>query len=880
MAQASELIILFLVIVCLVALAAWLFVKNRKQNILLENEKKVLTLVAQDTELQTKLDNVCKLIEQQIPHAHCTVMIRDFKARTLNVVSSNSFPAEFSEQLRNIPIGDEGGACGLAVASGEAVIVADMLADSRFESFIPLINEYKLRACWSFPFSSSKSEIAGTFALYFPSKRKPCARELRLIQQTRELVGLVYTQHLERLRREESEEHYRSLHTYNPEAVFTLDTNGCFAQMNASGLRMLELPEETVLGQHYSAVVKEEDKERTDSHFRAALRGEAQRYEIQITSHSGAVMDLDITNMPIVVNGDITGVHGVATDITQHRRDQEQLKILERSVEASVNGIVIADARKPGYPLVYINPAFERITGYSQEEMLGRNCKVLQGDGTDSRAIEQIRSCLRKERDVQTTIRNYRKDGSPFWNDLYIAPVRDNNGVLTHYIGIQNDVTARKEQEEKVAWHATHDPLTSLPNRSLLEDRLEQAFLFSRRYKKNLAIMFIDLDGFKPVNDSMGHSVGDALLKAVAERLRAAIRDGDTLSRFGGDEFVVVLPNAGTVEDINEIAERFLFTVAEPYKVGTKELTLTASIGVAVGDEALTEPRLLIQQADMAMYKAKRRGNDNFEWFTSDINEKVERHVLMRHEIQEALKNEQFSLVYQPIFDSNKQITSVEALLRWHHPEQGVISPIEFISLAEHTGQIIPLGRWVFEQVCRDMPELQALGIPTIAVNLSPLQLSRSRFCSDLEVILDTYGVSPEQLVLEITENVLVSELTNASSMLNELHRIGFKIAIDDFGTGYSSLRYLQELPIDILKIDKSFVNDVGEGKKYEGITRAMLAIAQELQLRVVAEGVETEDQLTFLKNHHCLYFQGYLLAKPMPLTNLQSFLQNQSVNA
>lgn len=880
MEEAVQLVTLFMAVVGLIIVTAWLFVKNRKQNMLLENEQKVLTLVAQDTELQTKLDNVCNLIEQQIPGAHCTVMIRDFKANALNVISSSSFPPSFSEQLQTIPIGDQGGACGAAVASGEAVIVADMLTDPRFQHFLPIINEHKLRACWSFPFTASNGDVAGTFALYFHTKRKTNPKELRLIQQTRELVGLVYAQHMERLRREESEEHYRSLHTYNPEAVFTLDTEGFFVHMNAAGLNMLELAEETVLGQHYSAVVKEEDRERTDSHFYTALSGQAQRYEIQICSQSGAVIDLDITNMPIVVNGKITGVHGIATNITQRRRDQEQLQILERSVEASVNGIVIADARQQGYPLVYVNPAFQRITGYSAAEMLGNNCKVLQGEGTDSRAIEQIRNCLKKERDVQTIIRNYRKDGTPFWNDLYIAPVRDKNGVLTHYIGIQNDVTARKEQEEQVAWHATHDPLTSLPNRSLLEDRLEQAFLFSRRYKRSLAIMFIDLDGFKPVNDSMGHSVGDALLKAVAERLQTAIRDGDTLSRFGGDEFVIVLPNAGSEADINEIAERFLFTIAEPYKVVGKELTLTASIGIAIGNDDLTDPRVLIQQADMAMYKAKRRGNNNFEWFTSDINEKVERHVLIRHEIQEALKHEQFSLVYQPIFDGNRKLASAEALLRWHHPEQGIISPAEFISLAEHTGQIIPLGRWVIEQVCRDMPQLKALGIPTISVNLSPLQLSRSRFSSDLEAILEAYSVSPSQIVLEITENVLVSELTNASNTLNELHRMGFKIAIDDFGTGYSSLRYLQELPIDILKIDRSFVNDVGEGKKYEGITRAMLAIAQELQLLVVAEGVETEDQLLFLKEHQCLYFQGYLLAKPMPLIDLEAFLHNQSVNA
>ncbi|RUO22239.1 bifunctional diguanylate cyclase/phosphodiesterase [Aliidiomarina iranensis] len=876
MQEKVQLSILLSAVIGLVVATAWLFVRNRKQNMLLENEQALLALVAQDASLVKKLNTVCKLIEQQIASSLCTVMIRDFKANVLRVVENEKLPISIIEPLRELNIRDGVGACGTAAATGESVIVADMMVDARFTDFIEVIEKHNLRACWSFPFFNIDQEVVGTFALYFDKRKNPSNRDLRLIEQTRDLVGLIYAQHLEKNRRMESEEHYRSLHTYNPETVFTLDENGKFLQMNEAGLRLLGLSETAIIGQHYSKVVRAQDLERTHEHFVAALNGEAQRYEIQIFNQAGETLDVDITNMPIVVSGKITGIHGIATNITQRLRDQGQLQILQRSVEASVNGIVIADGRKPGYPLVYVNPAFQKITGYTASEILGKTCKVLQGEGSDKRALEQIRNGLKKERDVQTTIRNYRKDGTAFWNDLYLAPVRDQKGELTHYIGIQNDVTARKEQEEQVAWHATHDPLTRLPNRSLLEDRLEQAFRFSRRYQRNLAVMFIDLDGFKPVNDSMGHSVGDALLCAVAERIQNTIRDGDTLARFGGDEFVVVLPNAGTESDINEIAERFLFEIAEPYKVGNKELTLTASIGLALSDEDLDDPRLLIQRADMAMYKAKRRGNNNFEWFTQDINDKVERHVLMRHEIQEALKCKQFSLVYQPIFDQNQKICSVEALIRWNHPVQGVISPYEFITLAEHTGQIIPMGRWVIEQVCQDMLQLQAMDIPTVSVNLSPLQLSRNRFADDIKGLLAEYQIEARQIVLEVTENVLVSDLTNASSILNELHKQGFRIAIDDFGTGYSSLRYLQELPIDILKIDRSFVCDVGEGKKYEGITRAMLAVAQELQLQVVAEGVETEEQLTFLKTQDCEFYQGYLLALPMAIDDLARFCEQK----
>lgn len=558
----------------------------------------------------------------------------------------------------------------------------------------------------------------------------------------------------------------------------------------------------------------------------------------------------------------------------QRREASEtQMRILERGIEASVNGIVIADARKPGNPLVYINPAFARITGWSQSEMLGNSCRVLQGEDTDPRAIEQIRSRLRRFKEVQTVIRNYRKDGTPFWNDLYIAPVKDAEGTVTHFIGIQNDISERKHQEERIAWHATHDTLTELPNRALLADRLEQALRFVRRYHLQLTVMFIDLDGFKPINDTLGHAVGDKVLKVVARRLTAALRDGDTLARFGGDEFVVILPNAGNTEEVNAIAERLLVSLAEPYDIDDKALTLTASIGIAQGNEDISDPNILVQQADMAMYKAKRRGHHNFEWFSQDINSKVERHVVVRHELQAALANQEFRVVYQPIFNVAGDMRSAEALIRWNHPQQGEVSPAEFIPIAEHTGQIIHIGRWVLEQVCRDMGRLSQLGIESVSVNLSPLQLSRNRFIDDLDAILEQYQVKPEQLTLEITENVLVNELTHAPELLQELHERGFVIALDDFGSGYSSLRYLHELPIDVVKIDRVFTQQIGMQNGKESIVRAILAIAAELKLKVIAEGIETEGQLTFLRERSCDGYQGFYLGRPAPMQELIKYV-------
>ncbi|RUO35173.1 putative bifunctional diguanylate cyclase/phosphodiesterase [Aliidiomarina sanyensis] len=556
--------------------------------------------------------------------------------------------------------------------------------------------------------------------------------------------------------------------------------------------------------------------------------------------------------------------------ILTREREQTELSTLKRGVEASVNGVVIADAKRPGWPLVYVNPAFEKMTGYAKDEMLGRNCSMLQGADTDPRAIEQIRNRLIKQKDVQTTLKNYRKDGTLFWNDLYIAPVRDSAGELTHFVGIQNDVTERKQQEDELAWHATHDVLTRLPNRMLLEDRLAQAWRSAQRHNESLAVMFLDLDGFKPINDSLGHDVGDSLLQQVAVRLVRLIRDGDTLARFGGDEFVVVLASPVNEADANRIAERLLVAVSEPFTVGERRLTLTASIGLSLSQPDTENPSVLIQQADMAMYKAKRRGNNNYEWFSDAINEKLEHHVMMRHELHTAVTNDEFFLEYQPIYRTNGQVVGAEVLIRWRHPTRGIIPPGEFITLAETTGQIIAVGRWVLEQVCRDIPRLKALGMERVGLNLSPIQLNRQGFFEELLEMTRQYKVLPECIVIELTENVLVSELSNAVQTLEELHDAGFKIALDDFGTGYSSLRYLQTLPIDIIKIDRTFVHASGPSHPYEPIARAMLALAHELGVDAVGEGVETQEHLTFLREHRCGFAQGFYLCRPKLLSVLE----------
>jgi len=420
--------------------------------------------------------------------------------------------------------------------------------------------------------------------------------------------------------------------------------------------------------------------------------------------------------------------------------------------------------------------------------------------------------------------------------------------------------------------------LTGLANRSLFEDRLAHDVELARLHGERLAVLFIDLDDFKPINDSLGHAVGDRVLVEVARRLSRALRLGDTLARLGGDEFVVLLPSLENEEQAQGVAERLLALVARPYRVAGHELHLTSSIGIAIGDDELENPLTLIQQADMAMYKAKQQGRNAYQWFTPEITARVNERVALRHDLQEAIDNDQLALHYQPQLDREGRVVGVEALLRWSHPERGVISPGTFIPLAEETGQIIPISQWVLRRACRDLLALSGAGHPqlAVAVNLSPLQFHRANFLGSLREALAESRLPASRLTLELTEGILMDNTEAAIDTLHALRGMGVGVDIDDFGTGYSSLSYLKHLPISTVKIDRSFVSEVTQSADDAAIVQAIIAMAHHLGLMVVAEGIEEEAQREFLLEHGCDRFQGFLLGRPMPLDDLKAWLDRR----
>ena len=680
-----------------------------------------------------------------------------------------------------------------------------------------------------------------------------------------------------------SEERFRSLFTQNPDAVFSLTREGVYDRLNPAAEAVTGLAEHKLMGQNIRSVVREpacsqQDIQRTEYAFQRAVRGISSSYTMHINRDGRYPQDLEVTLIPIIVHGEVDGVFGIAKDITARVMAEERLHILERSLEASSNGAVIVDVREHDYPVIYVNPAFTRITGYVEQEAIGHPLVFLGGDETAPEDIEQIQAALERGKSLSTTMRTYRRDGTAFWNQLFLSPVRDAEQRITHFVGIMNDISESKEQENQLAYQATHDVLTGLANRALFTDRLIHDVELATRNGQTLAVLFIDLDEFKPINDTLGHKVGDQLLSSVADRLRLGLRASDTLARLGGDEFVLLLPDLSHPDEAEAIADRLLEDLNRPHRIGEHELHVSASIGIALHRQGLDEPARLLQHADMAMYQAKKQGRNAYQRYTEDLDGKLSQRVTLRSELQDAIEHGHLSLHYQPLLDREGRVDGLEALVRWQHPTKGFISPAAFIPVAEETGQIIPLSRWVLRQACHDARTLVDQGLLSgrMAVNLSPLQFHRPNFLITLRDVLNETGLPAEHLELELTEGILMRDSDSAIDILHALNSMEISTAIDDFGTGFSSLSYLRDLPIDKIKIDRSFVQDAAKSDKNAAICQGVLTLAQQLELKVVAEGIETSEQQEYLMSLGCDVFQGYLFAKPMPMDSLATWLTRQ----
>lgn len=556
---------------------------------------------------------------------------------------------------------------------------------------------------------------------------------------------------------------------------------------------------------------------------------------------------------------------------------ESRLRQLSRAMESSLNGVMITSSTQLDHPIVYVNPAFERITGYSAEEVIGQSGRFLVRDDFNQRGLGTIREALRNRREAHAILRNYRKDGSLFWNELFIAPVRDESGSMTtHFVSIVNDVSERISYEQQLEFHANHDALTGLANRNLLNDRIAQALAQARADGLMVGVLLLDLDRFKLINDGFGHSPANELLKSVASRLNQSVRDTDTVARLGGDEFVVVIGRLQSADDLSIVAGKILRSLNQPFIMEGKEIFVTASVGAAIYPRDGDHGEILLRNADVAMYRVKEHGRNNYRFYAPDMTHMAIDRLDMEGNLRRALERDELQVYYQPLVDLRSgSIVGAEALVRWQHPRIGMIQPGEFIPLAEDTGLIIQLGQLVLRRVCSDILDWQAADLPPvkISINLSAREFRQDDLSAAIGKVLGETGVDGSRLAFELTESMVMHDVENTLLTLRELKKLGATISLDDFGTGYSSLSYLKRFPIDTLKIDRSFVRDIHQDKDDAAIAHAVIAMAHKLGIAVIAEGVETEDQLQLLRQFSCDEMQGYLFSRPVPVSEFSLML-------
>ncbi len=592
----------------------------------------------------------------------------------------------------------------------------------------------------------------------------------------------------------------------------------------------------------------------------------------------GSTLWLETSKVPLCdVQGRTVGVLGVFQDISERVRSEEKLRQAAKVFESTMEGVLITG---PDGAIVAVNAAFTAITGYSKAEVLGRNPRMHQSGRHGNSFYQSMWASILQTGSWRGEIWNRRKTGEIYPEWLTINTVQDDAGKILNYVGVFTDISRLKRSEADLDYLAHHDPLTELPNRLLLNARLDYAIQRAHRAGSSLALLFLDLDRFKTVNDSLGHPAGDKLLKTVAALLSACVRNEDTVARLGGDEFVIVLDGIRRTGDAGEVAKKILAALNKHFDLEGQTVFITASIGISLYPADGRDGTTLLQNADAAMYQSKEEGRSTFRFYSAELTRTAHERLTLETELRRAIETQEFTLHFQSQVDvASGAIVGVEALVRWLHPRCGCIPPANFISLAEETGLILPLGKWVLNAACEQHQRWMASGLPpiTLAVNLSPRQFRHLDLVEDVRTVLDATGLPPGLLELEITESAIMERGETTVATLRALKDLGVKVAIDDFGTGYSSLSYLRRFPIDTLKIDRTFMHDIPLEASAGEIAATIIAMARNLHLKVLAEGVETQEQLAFLQHHGCDTYQGFLNGLPLTAEAFADLLRASS---
>ena len=843
----------------------------------------VLELLTSGDQLSVILEAVVQGVEQEQPEMLCSILLLDDEGKHLLSGAAPSLPDFFNAAINGIEIGPEVGCCGTAAFKNERIIVEDIQNNSYWAPYKELIREAKLRACWAEPIRSTHGKVLGTFSIFHHELNTPTQANITMIEQAASLASIAIEKSQANVNLKASDEQMQLVLAGANLGFWDWNIVTGKVYRNERWATMLgythdELKHTT---SQWADFVHHEDREKAWQSINDVLEGRSNSHSLEyrmLTKEGGYRWVHDQANvMQRHSDGKPLRMSGTHSDITHRKVAEEKIKLAASVFSHAGEGIIITDDKAT---IIDVNQAFTKITGFSRKDAIGKNPHILQSGRQTSDFYADMWQALKNVGYWSGEVWNRRKNGEVYAVMQTISAVRDINGVATHYVSLGNDITLMKEHQYQLEHIAHYDILTNLPNRVLLADRLSQAMLQCRRYEQSLAVVFLDLDGFKHINDTYGHDVGDELLIALSVRMKAALRENDSLARIGGDEFVAVLADLTTVEDCEPVLERLLLAASERVVINGIVLNISASIGVTLYPQDNGDADLLMRHADQAMYVAKESGKNRYHFFDTaqDDAVKVQRESL--EAIRNALDSRQFVLHYQPKVNMRLgTVTGVEALIRWQHPERGLINPIEFLPLIENNPMSIEMGEWVIDTVLTQINEWQKMGPNlsiSISVNIAAVQLQQADFIDKLRALLVSHpDVEPSYLELEVLETSALEDVHHISTIMNACMALGVSFALDDFGTGYSSLTYLRRLPVSLIKVDQSFVLDMLSDANDLAIVEGVITLAKLFKRNVIAEGVETIEHGTALLQLGCELAQGHGIAKPMPASDIPAWIQN-----
>ncbi|RDH81304.1 MAG: hypothetical protein DIZ80_14480 [endosymbiont of Galathealinum brachiosum] len=662
-----------------------------------------------------------------------------------------------------------------------------------------------------------------------------------------------------------SENRYKRIVENLNEGIWVIDRYNNIRFVNQALADMLGYSIDEMLGRSVFDFENKNNQKIIKKQIVERKKGNSSIYEIEVLHKRGHAVLIQVESAPFLDDQEkYDGVVEGIKDMTDVRSQQLKLKMLSSAVEQSGSMVVITDQDAN---IEYANPKICSVTEYTKDELLNKNARIFQPEDIDMQVVNDLWERINLGQEWQGEMQLRKKDGGKIWVLMSVSSITNEQSKITHFVTVFEDVSQLKEAHLRMEELAYVDSLTGLANRILFRDRLEQVLKGLKRTEATAALLYLDLDEFKRINDSLGHDVGDAVLMKVAETLRQCVRYQDTVARMGGDEFVILLTDIDGMSGASSVARKIMNKMSDPIQLLKKEILITPSIGITLAPVDSLNADILLKNADMAMYKAKSSGRNNYQFFTEEMNTQIVDHLTIENDLRHALDTDQLYIKYQPKCDiKTKDLVGVEALIRWNHPEKGELSPEYFIPIAETAGLMVKLGKWVLRTACKEIKNLENQGMRDLelAVNLSTRQFRDPYLLETIQNILSETDFKAVNLELEITETTLMEQIDHAIELLDQIKALGISLTIDDFGTGYSSLNYLKRLPIDTLKIDKDFISDIPNDKDDMEISAAVIAMAHKLGLKVVAEGVSTEEHWAFLEKNNCDIAQGYLMGKPM----------------